>query len=202
MTFIIEDGIGRRHANSYSSVDFARDYSATRGRTEFDALTEDAVEVLLVRATDYIELRWGQRFPGTKQVASQGLSFPVTGGYDAKGNKISGVPLVICRATVELAQRATGLDRLLPDPPSPFPSKDTSGGTADIKTGEVASETKTVGPLTKTTTYAHSGVQSARVVTSAHLSGITIQEYPEVVQMISTLIAGGAGGVGTQTVKN
>lgn len=195
MAFILEDGIGRRGANSYVPLGFAQDYTTERGRTEFDGLADSALKILLIRATDYIELRWGQRFTGCRKTTTQGLSWPRLYAYDRDGVAIARVPEEICKATVELAQRAKGLSRLLADPPAPYPVTDASGAVVDVASGELLSETRTVGPITKRTTYAHSGLRSRSIITAAMLGGVTIQSFPEVERLILPLLAGSGEGV-------
>lgn len=202
MAFIIEDGISRRRANSYVSVDFFRDYSTDRGRTTLAALTDDAIEVLLIRATDYVETRWGLRFKGCRKTTYQGLSWPRLEAYNNEGLLFTGIPDQLCRAVVELAQRANGLDRLIADPPAPYPVKDGSGATVSASTGEIHSETKQAEGLRKTTTYAHSGLKSSRTITHTQLSGVSIQEFPQVTQLVADLINGSAGGYGNTVTKN
>ena len=202
MAFIIEDGIGRRGANSYASVPFMREFSTERGRTEFEGLTDAQVQVLGIRGTDYIETRWSRQFRGTKKFGFQGLSWPREDAYDDEGDLINGIPLVVCRATVLMAQRAKGTDRLLPDPPPPFSTTDDEGNTTDSSTGEIHSETKQVGEIRTTTTYAHTGLQSSSIIKHTTIAGVSNQEYPEVAHMIRSVLIGTAGGFGNMVIKN
>lgn len=112
MAFTVEDGTGIAGANSYATVADADAYFTERGVTAWTG-TDDAKKVLLIRATDYIELRFAARFKGATEFpdAPQGLSFPRTGitGY-------AGVPACLKKATFEYALRAIA-GPLAPDLP-------------------------------------------------------------------------------------
>ena len=69
MTIIIEDGTGIKSANTYGSVAEFKAYHALRGNT-IAAGTGD-IEKALVRATDYIENRFGQRFKSSRCFLNQ-----------------------------------------------------------------------------------------------------------------------------------
>ncbi len=60
-----------------------------------------------MRATDYIETRFGDRFKGLPEADDQALSFPRT-AFD-------GIPTLLKKATAEYALRALTSD-LMPDP--------------------------------------------------------------------------------------
>lgn len=106
MAFTVEDGAGLSSANSYVSVEDADAYFADRGNTEWAAATQQSKEIALVKATDYIETRFGSRFKGTKKYSTQALSFPRAGE--------SGVPQAVVKATCEYAVRALEIE-LAPD---------------------------------------------------------------------------------------
>lgn len=144
MAFIVEDGSGVVGANSYASVAEADGYFAERGVTTWSGATE-AKQSFLIRATDYIELRFGARFQGTVEFpdAPQGLSFPRTGitGY-------TGVPDCLKRATFEYALRAIA-GPLAPDSPLE-------------PTGlQLAAKRTKVGPIETELQYKQSGAGSA-----------------------------------------
>ena len=81
MAIVVETGAGLTSANSYlSEADFEA-YCEDRGRT----FTGD-VEPALVRATAWIEARYGARFPGyALKGRNQGLSWPRYGACDRSG---------------------------------------------------------------------------------------------------------------------
>lgn len=112
MAFLAEDGTGLAAANSLGTVAYADAYFAERGVVAW-AGTNTAKEQALVRATDYIETRWGRRnkFMGAPQFDVQALSFP-----RLYINEDGVVPDGIKKAVSEYALRAL-TTVLLKDPP-------------------------------------------------------------------------------------
>lgn len=113
MAFTPEDGTGLADANSLAAVAFADAYFAERGVAAWTG-TDTVKEQALVRATDYVESRWGKRgrFKGEPQFPDvpQALSFPRTGiGSDGV------VPQDVQKAVAEYALRALS-GTLAPDP--------------------------------------------------------------------------------------
>lgn len=102
MAFVVEDGTAKADATSYVTVEEADGYFADRGMTGWtgaDAVKQSA----LIKATDYIEGRFGQRFLGNKKTASQALAWPRTGAADFSSTDI---PVKLRRACCEYALRA------------------------------------------------------------------------------------------------
>lgn len=112
MAFVAEDGTGLALANSLATVEFADAYFAERGVTGW-AGTTVVKQQALVRATDYVETRWGRRgkFMGQAQFDVQALSFP-----RLYINEDGVVPEGIQKAVSEYALRAL-TKTLLSDPP-------------------------------------------------------------------------------------
>lgn len=143
MAFLVEDGTGEVvGANSYASVLEFKTYWDDRG-FDYTIFAPDAqVERALVRATDFIELKYRLQFKGRRLVLSplQPLSFPRYGLY-AYCTPVEGIPDALKAATHEYAKRAlTG--ELVPDP-----------GGFDA-TGQVIEATKVkVGPIEKEQRY-------------------------------------------------
>lgn len=73
MTLIIEDGTGKPDATSYATVIEARQYALARGITL--PADDPEVEVLLIKAMDYIEAQ-ASRFTGHPTASTQALSWP------------------------------------------------------------------------------------------------------------------------------
>lgn len=134
MTFIVEDGTGVADANSLCAVDYADAYFADRAIAAWTG-ADVAKQSALVRATDYIETRFGRRFKGELADTEQALSWP---RIDASADGI--VPASIRKATAEYALRALK-STLAPDPVS-----DESGRV-------VASKSEKVGPILESTTF-------------------------------------------------
>lgn len=140
MTFTVEDGTGVTDANAYIAVAGADTYFLERAVASWAAATTDAKQAAVIRATDYIEARFGQRFLGTKLTTTQGLSFPRDNLYDLEGTQIEGMPRGFLNAVCEYAVRALSADLWN----EPF---------RDAK-GRIVVERKKVGPIEKDIRYA------------------------------------------------
>lgn len=145
MALTVEDGTGVSDANGYIDVDFFKSYHDDRGR-DYSSHADTAIEQAIVRATDYIEQRWADRFKGTRaDPGEQPLSFPRDGLRDRDGAKVEGVPTKLKQATAEYAWRALeNEDDLWPDPEVP------NNGLP------VAEESAKVGSLEERTRYVES----------------------------------------------
>lgn len=102
MAFVVEDGTAKADANSYATIAEADSYFADRSNAAWTGV--DAVkQAALVKATDYIEGRFGQRFIGDKKTTSQALSWPRTGAANFADTAI---PVGLRRSCCEYAVRA------------------------------------------------------------------------------------------------
>lgn len=144
MSIVAEDGTGLSNANSYASYADWTAYWADRGAAPSSVQAD--VEQALVRATDYLGLRY--TWIGQRALQTQALDWPrvcayavPAGGYSAP---IEGVPPEVVRATVELAQRALA-GELAPDP-----VVDTTGQ-------PVVGSRKKIGPIEVETTFGGGG---------------------------------------------
>lgn len=166
MPFVVETGAGVADATAYITVAFADLYHANRNNADWAAVTTTgAKQAAIMRATDYIETFYGERFVGIRSTAEQGLAWPRVNCWDELGNAIEGVPLVIQKACAEYALRALS-DDLAAD------STTTSGGS-------IAEETKKVGDVTRTIKYA-----TPLSVTSS--SGLN--QYPAADRLVKSLL--------------
>ena len=142
MAFLVEDGTGTDPAaNSYATVEQFDAYHLDRGN-DTDAV--DDAEVLLIRATDYIDQRWGPVLKGFRLLDDQPLMFPRQYLYDKDGVLVEGIPNKLVFAVCEYALIASG--HSLWNTP-----------TVDASGAQIIE--KTVGPLT--IKYADSGGSSA-----------------------------------------
>lgn len=107
MSLITETGMGDSTSESLCSVIDALDYHAARGNYTWSTLTTDQQEQSLVRATDYMEAVYSQRWAGTRTTSTQALSWPrysvFVNGYVTSS---SAVPKPVIAACAELALRA------------------------------------------------------------------------------------------------
>ena len=167
MAFTVEDGTGVEDANAYIPVAFADDYFTDRGVTAWTG-TDAVKQAAIIKATDYIETRWGDRFKGQPEFLDprQPLGFPRTQLYDLAGQLVEGIPDNLKKATAEYALRALS-GELMPDP-----STDTSGAM-------VSWVRQKVGPIETETTFAASmGVRS-------------LKPYPAADRLLSQYVTGG-----------
>ena len=99
--FIAADGLNYEDANSYVSTEYADAYFSLRGNEIWAAATTNQKEVALVKATDYIDQTYGQRWIGSKYRMT-GLEWPrYCTVYDADT-----IPENLKKATCELALEA------------------------------------------------------------------------------------------------
>lgn len=139
---IVEDGTGLAGADSYLSEAEFEAYAEARGYT----IPSGDVEAALVRASDWIDARYGRRFPGVRvNGRNQGRAWPIYGGYDRSGTAIAddAVPVEIKRATAEAALRELENPRSLSPDIVPI---STSGGA-------IKRVSKQIGPLKTETEY-------------------------------------------------
>lgn len=147
MSFVVEDGTGIAGANSYTSVAFADAYFAERHNAAWTG-DNNAKEGALVRATDYIDAKFGSRFLNDRKFDYQILFFPRTGYTIA-------IPVILQKACAEYALRALTAN-LFPDP------------VVDESGFAVVSKSDTVGPISTSRTY--SSAQSSASLTRSYPS--------------------------------
>lgn len=94
-------------ANSYISVDEFKDYHDDRGG-DYSAMTDPEIEQALVRATDYMDIRW--EYQGYDVDSDQSTQVPRDGVYDNNGYLIEGIPNDIKKACAEYAMIAADQD--------------------------------------------------------------------------------------------
>lgn len=113
MPLIVEDGSGVPGANSYVTIEEAREYAASRG-ISFPA-NDAELEVLLVNGFDYVE-SFARRYQGAKAKADQETAWPRSGvvieDYYLPSNII---PRQLKYAQIRAAE-ATGEIDLMPVP--------------------------------------------------------------------------------------
>ncbi len=105
MPFKVEDGTGFTDSNSYGSVAGADDYFNLRGNGQWVALTTEQKQAALIKATDYIDQRFGTRFIGDPMTDEQALAWPRDNtGFNELDENI--VPTKLQYACYEYADRA------------------------------------------------------------------------------------------------
>ena len=115
MPLTLEDGTGLAEANAYADRTYADAYFLLRGNTAWGALSTALRDEALIRATDYIDVRWGPLLRSTRLTETQALEFPMVAFYNRHGFLVEGLPDKVRKATCEYAFRAATVD-LMPDP--------------------------------------------------------------------------------------
>ncbi|MAD98776.1 MAG: hypothetical protein Unbinned200contig1000_14 [Prokaryotic dsDNA virus sp.] len=115
MAFIVEDGTGIADANSYVDVAYADAYFLDRANSGWSSADTSSKEIALVKATDYVEIRFRDKWKGILAPEATTLSFPRQYLYNRKGELETGIPEDVKKAVCEYAVRALSAD-LLPDP--------------------------------------------------------------------------------------
>jgi hypothetical protein len=117
------------------------DYFTARG-IDLSSYTDEALEAAIVKATDYLDQRF--QFVGFKARLEQRTKWPRIAAEDVDGWIRTGIPVEIKEATAEYARIALTVTL------NPTPTRDASGAL-------ITSISKTVGPISKSVTFAGSG---------------------------------------------
>lgn len=165
MAFTVEDGSGIVGANAYISIAIADTYHADRNQHTWADLNDDEKEGFIVRASDYIDKRFGRKFRGFRATKDQGLEWPRLDAFDDDDYVLDDIPAQLEKATAEYALRAIDTDQLAPD---------------NEDTGLDASFTK-IGPIEIEDTIKKTGGSSLVAATS-------IKDYPEADLWMSELL--------------
>jgi len=137
------------------------------------------VEAAIVRASDYIDKRFGRRFRGFKAKKTQGLEWPRFDAQSDEDYPLDGIPDPLAKATAEYALISLLLARELAPVPNPgFSVLNPATGTVTDGGGALESIRKKVGPIETEKTYA-SGGSSGRPMTSTGNATQNIPEYPQ-----------------------
>jgi hypothetical protein len=202
MAFTLETGAGVTGANAYISVAYATTHHTDRGNTAWDDFDTTEHQAAIIRASEYIDKRFGLRFVGLRKLKAQGLEWPRLDAFDADGfllNSEDDVPRQIEKATAEYALRALIYGVLAPDPILPVPKQDLTDSTGtrdtDVITGEVTRRKDKVGPLeeerwyeTRSQATSRNLGAGARSVQHTLLNDFNIPEYPEADMWIEELL--------------
>ena len=106
MAFLVEDGTGLvATANAYISVAEFKAYFSDRDPIDPTILNSN-IEKAIVKATDFIDLKYGRRFAGSPLEQDQPLLWPRDFDVD------NPLPVALKNATAEYANFALALIRL------------------------------------------------------------------------------------------
>lgn len=167
MSLIVEDWSGVEDANGYITVAFFKSYHDARGN-DYSASADADIEVAIVKATDYMEIIYGDRWKGTLAAEATTLQFPRSYLYDRKGELVEDWPSDIQKACAEYAFRALTAE-LMPDP------EVLSDSNMLVK-----SKTEKVGPIEESVEYAAGAQRNVRI-------------YPEADRLLTYWLRGQGG---------
>lgn len=203
MALVIEDGSGLSTANAYIDAAIADTHHDDRGNTRWTDFTLPEKEQAIVRATDYVDKRFGKRFRGGRKLKDQALEWPRLDAFDDDGFLLSGglddIPRNLQKAVAEYALRAAICNVLAPDPTLPVPKQDLTSGAAErdtaVITGEVTRKKEVVGPLEEETWYQTASKTAsqnlgagAKSIQSSLVNDFIIPEYPEADMWVEELL--------------
>ena len=199
---------GASTATAYITEAEADDHHSDRGNTAWSTFSSGIKQAAIIRATDYIDKRFGKTFRGIRRARDQALEWPRLDAFDNDGFLLSGVddiPRNLKKATAEYALRAIIYGVLAPDPALPNPSQDMTDptfqrGSTDVIAGEVTRKRDKVGPLeterwfeTRSAVLAKNSGIGARAIQSTLLNDFDIPEYPEADLWIEELLRANMG---------
>lgn len=173
MALIVETGSGDSTAESYASVADADTYHTTWGNTAWAAAASTAVkEIALRNATRYLDAQFGARWKGSRLNGTQALGWPRLGVYTADGYYMQTTPLppALLNACYEMALLALSED-LYPDLTS---------------TGDIASESYSVGPISKSISY----VGGKTAIKQYREAGALVRDLVQYSSSSSTMVRG------------
>jgi hypothetical protein len=141
MAFIVEDGTGKSDANAYLAVADANAYWADHGNPAAWTGANDATKELGLRAAaDFLDRQYAGCWRGDRSSGTQRLAWPRLNVW-IDGHLLSAAPLPreLREAAAELAYRHVVSGDLMPDVADP---------------SRIVSESVSVGPISKSVTYA------------------------------------------------
>ena len=188
MAFVLEDGSGLATSNAYISVAYFNTHHVDRGVIESGDITTAEVEQAVIKATDYVDKRFGEKFRGWRRSRAQALEWPRTDALDDDEYLLPDIPTQLQKAVAEYALLAYQLGRdLAPVPGVPFSFLDpTTGEVTSQVSGMVTSDRKKIGPIEVSKGFSK---DTSKPVVSSGLSIVqSIPEYPQADAWIQALL--------------
>lgn len=202
MAFTVEDGTGVADANAYITVAYFRAWHVDRGLSAASAnsgsFTDALIQAGIIKATDYVDKRFGPIFKGYKEDRDNSLEWPrnsvVIHGYTVDSDTI---PVNLKRAVAEYALLAMYLNELLPLPANTFNTVDpTTGETTVSEQGMLTRHREKVGPIEEENWF---NPEQWRLLLNARAPGVfssitssyNLPEYPVADEWMKHLITTG-----------
>lgn len=183
MTITVEDGTGLVNADAYISEADADTYFAAIANTTWAGATTPAKEQAIVKATRYMEKRFGIKWKGIIASSTQALGWPRNYVYDERGTELDDqVPTAIAHACAEYAVHALTNDLI---PPVIYPVADG----APVPFGRINRKVEKVGPVYEEAYYSTGGAHASKVGSgSALVDKDRVVQYPEADFLISPFL--------------
>lgn len=184
MAITVEDGTGLATADAYISEADADTYFASVDNATWSGADTAAKEQAIVKATRYMEKRFGNKWKGTIASSAQALGWPRNRVYDERGLELDNqVPTAIARACAEYAVQAVQHGDLIP--PVIYPVVDG----APVPFGRINRQIEKVGPIYTETYYSTGGAEATRVSSgSALVDANRMVQYPEADLLVSPFL--------------
>lgn len=207
MAFLVEDGSGVEGANAYVAVAFVTTHHTDRGQTAWGDFGSQEQQAAIIRASDYVDKRFGRQFRGFRQSKRQGLEWPRLSAFDDDGFLLSGtddLPRQLQRGVAEYALRAIICGTLSPDPISPVPKQDLTDSTGirpdQAVTGQITRTRDKVSVLeeerwyeTTNSVLANTLAAGATRIKTSLVNDFNIPEYPEADMWLEELLVPSMG---------
>lgn len=154
MTLIVQlDDGSITNANSYCDKTFANAYFLEVGNSTWAGLSDSTKDILLIKSFRYIEQAFHANWKGYKLTATQNTDWPRFNVFDFD-YQLTGIPTCLKQAQCEYSIYANS---------NSFYNDQTYNST-----GQVLSETETVGPISTSTTYAMGGAPIVKFIPDAY----------------------------------
>lgn len=199
INFTVETGGAVDSSTAYASVEYVDQYHTDNGNELWLNIPAAAIvgltalevkQVCIIKASYYMDKRFGRRWLGVRRSRTQGLLWPRLDAFDVDGFFLSSsneLPPQLLKAAAEYALRAYVYKVLAPDPIKPVPAQDFSGATytaQDTNTplGPLRTRSVRVGPVADSKGYllpSEASKGGSRTVQSFVNNDYNIPEYPE-----------------------
>lgn len=177
ITLVIEDGSGVLNANVYSDVTYVDNYHSDRGHASWASFDAEKKKSCMIRATDYVEKRFGLRYRGRRLSRDQGLQWPRADAYDDSGylfSSSSAIPKQLKMAIAEYSLRAGLMGELAPDPIPLVPRQDLS-----VVSPTLPEDADPIGPVRRFSEVVDKIEETKSFATPDQVNnGETLPEYP------------------------
>lgn len=202
VTIVVENGTKVADANAYIDVAYFRDFHETRGLAAAaltaDPFSDDAVAAAIIRATDYVDKRFGNKFVGWRygRESDQSLEWPRLDARDINNVFIysNEIPKGLKKAVAEYAKISLYIGELLKNPAPMFNSVDPVTGITTVNQGGILERDRSkVGPIEEEKWFSQ---QQWRLVLNGRAAGmesqmvsmVNLPEYPAADEWLNSIV--------------